>query len=605
MSALAADPDAPPTPAGLLAEDVERLSTAEITLLNAWHATVAGDDDGRPWWPRAVRSLTIEARLGLAGDEDRSMAWQELELRRCVSDVRYMVSAYGHVQPEEGPPIPFDLWPEQADALDAIVGNLRVVILKARQLGLTWLALHFAYHLMRFEPRTPNAKVLALSKTGEDAKKLLQRIRKVNDLMPPHLRLREDVETRQSNTRFKLEGRGEAISLMSTPAAARSETATLAIVDEFAHIRNRQAGPTVTALNPTLGSRGRAIYIFTGNGPAEAVGDGQAAARLWERAQSGDVDIAHVFLPDSVHPDRTDEWRARKRGEFLTEEEFLQEHPETPEDALAGQQGTKVYPTAGINAAVALGREYDELLAAGRMPPPAGALGRDGRQSGLISCHDWGEMSALLCLWPLEGGGLYVTPGEVVPQRAPLEPGQTTRIFHENLLAAGVQRARRTEGGGWLVEPPLVDAAYDAAGVQSERTFFSTVTSAVHERTPDVPQPTWPGLPLLMQWAHERRGTAVGIHTVKVPFGKLKDQSKNYLKRLFTRTAELRARRDSGEQVAMAGVIAISPRCENLIRQLRGLELKDDGSGKIEKGEDHAPDALLAGAAKFSMRWRA
>jgi hypothetical protein len=45
------------------------------------------------------------------------------------------------------------------------------------------------------------------------------------------------------------------------------------------------------------------------------------------------------------------------------------------------------------------------------------------------------------------------------------------------------------------------------------------------------------------------------------------------------------------------GIVAISLTNVELIPQLYGLRLADDDSGKVEKGDGHGPDALIAGAA--------
>jgi hypothetical protein len=99
---------------------------------------------------------------------------------------------------------------------------------------------------------------------------------------------------------------------------------------------------------------------------------------------------------------------------------------------------------------------------------------------------------------------------------------------------------------------------------------------------------------LLERWEWVGHGGRKAIRTVPVRFNAYKGEGKDYLQRLFLRAAE-------GERVQ---VIAISPRCVVLLRQLRGLELVDDGSGRIKKGDDHGPDSLIAGAAPIAVAHR-
>ena len=555
----------PGTPTGLGPADLEVLSDFEVDLLAEFHMLTAGTADSGPWWPMAIRRMPPSTRLTLTTDIYKRAAWERREQMRVAADPVYFTRSYGHVQHPEGPPVPFELWPQQADVMRTFATELRTVVLKARQLGLTWLALHYGFWLLAFNPHTPKARVLVLSKHGGDASKLALRAKRINQLLPPYLRHTEDPDSRRSLTRLTLTDRGELTSLAGTPEAARGETATLVIFDEFGHVRNRNAAPTWTAAQPTLGSKGRAIVIFTGNGPAEAPGDGQAAAQMWQRARTGESGIAAIFLPSHTHPERDAQWHERKRAEFLSDDEFYAEYPETEEQALAASEGVRVYPLAGISAAERLGRQLDTEREAGTLAPPLGDV--------LLGAADWGELTHLLVLWPLEAGGLYVC-AEVAPDLGQAEPAHCTRLFHaalEGVQSNGTERP-------W---PPVKEIRFDAAGVQSQRTFAAVAQAEAHA-----------GVPYRERWELSRSGR---VRTLSVPFNAYKDLGKNYLKHLFDRAAAENTTR----------VIAISPRCPVLLRQLRTLEVLDDGSGRIRKGDDHGPDALIAGAAPLADVWYA
>lgn len=563
---------------GLLEREVRKLSVAQKRELAAWTFAKSGGEieKGLPFLPNAIRWLELEQRVELATDVARDAAWEESERRKVrdggelpsglwVPGHAYFTEAYGHLRPPTGPPVPFDLWPEQRQVLDEIREHLRQIWLKARQLGMTWLALHDAFHLLAFEESTPAARILALSRIGGDASKLLMRSRQIKDHLPPFLRPEEAMDTKRSMTRFGIVGRGEMVSLMGTPDAPRMETATLTLLDEFGFYRNRGAGATWTAAEPTLGATGRAIILSTGNGPAEVPGDGQAFAQLVERAMSSGRrrrsssrasifvgELKLVFLPASTDPDRRSEaWRDSKRDNYLTEEEFEAEHPETIKQALQGQPKSKVYPLAGIAAAEAYGRELDELRKADELPPPAAP------ERAEIVTVDWGEQTHALELWPLERGGFYVVREVVHKNREPEE-------LVEPLL------------GEALTKPAV--ANYDAAGVQSMRTFLATA----------------------------RRGEWPQLRSKKIPFGDYKEEAIRYARRLFRRTDRLLEQRAEDPDVAMSQVVAISPEgCPVLLSQLRGLEFDEKNPEKIRKENDHGPDAYLAGIAPTARRFRA
>lgn len=158
---------------------------------------------------------------------------------------------------------------------------------------------------------------------------------------------------------------------------------------------------------------------------------------------------------------------------------------------------------------------------------------------------DWGigETHALVG-WPLAGGGIYIPPGEVVASRG--EPSALTRRMLE---AAAVY------------DFPLGEARYDAAGAQQMETFAANSPAEV-------------GI-----WA--------------VAFSKRKAKTIGYLRRLFERTAQGHHHQ----------VVAISPANKSLLAQLRGLKFKDPHTERIEKENDHGPDALVALASPIANRY--
>lgn len=576
-----------PTLTGLHPLDLAGMTDGDVGALAVWHAGVSGANDGQPWWPWAVRRIPPDSRLQMASDPGIAIAWEQREIARIQESPSYFVDSYGHVQGNVGEPEPFHLWPEQQDVLAEFERCLRVWILKARQLGLTWLALHYGFWLQAFSRDTPRAKILVLSKTGEDASKLLSRVRRINTLLPPFLRHVEDVSTRSSKTEFKLEGRGHMVSLMSTPAAARSETATLAIVDEAAFIRNGQAGDTISALGPTLGAVGQLFGISSGNGDADTPGDGQAFAERYIRARGGDDSerpgrTAAIFLPTSVHPDRDQAFYDSIRDDFDDEEDLHREYPETEDQALAGRGGDKVYKVGQVAAAERLGRQYDDQLARGKLGLPMDDTGNGPAVHGGI---DWGlGMSFLLHVWPLESGGIYIPPNSCVAS-VNGEPGELAVEFF-NLFRA--LRGRLNGTGEQLF---LGEGRYDAAGGQAMRTFRSAALDPKHIRLwrPDqlrgsTHRPAFIGVPF---------GSSMGTGSGKG----YKDETIGYLRRLFKRTGE-------GKTTQIIAISPVGEGNQTLLRQLRGLEYQDQDRGTIKKVDDHGPDALIAGAAPIAKRWR-
>lgn len=202
----------------------------------------------------------------------------------------------------------------------------------------------------------------------------------------------------------------------------------------------------------------------------------------------------------------------------------------------------------------------------------------------------------MLIIWPLEGGGVYIAPGEVAPEIAQ-EVGESTRQFVANV--DDVQQMAMSNGQAPDdddVIVPLVKAIeYDAAGVQSVRTVVSTV-----QRNPK----------LIKHFVVTRRGGKDQISTPKVAFAKYKKDASDFARYLFSRShktiltsevPEAEIDEEHEDYCDGTGVIAISPLNVTLLRQLRGLERKET-TGEIVKKEDHGPDALLAGIARLAVR---
>src|SRR5690606_19124934 len=97
----------------------------------------------------------------------------------------FFIENFVHIENmDTGQPILFKLWPEQKKVLEKIHDNRLIIILKARQLGLTWLSLAYALWCML---RRPGFRVTALSRGEKEAIELVRRIKFVLQYMPSYL----------------------------------------------------------------------------------------------------------------------------------------------------------------------------------------------------------------------------------------------------------------------------------------------------------------------------------------------------------------------------------------------------------------------------------
>lgn len=321
---------------------------------------------------------------------------------RCAADPITFMHRHVTIEEPDGKVIPLRLWPFQADTIRQLHDGKPIVVLKARRLGLSWIVLAYALWLAIF---SQGIRILILCKTGDDAAELLDRIRRMRDrlLADPGSRylftgLPRPAKARDAVTTLDI-GDSTIRALMGTPAAARSETAGMVILDEFAF--QRGAGEIWRAILPTIEGGGRLAAISTGNGGEQSEGLGAEFAKQWRRAVAGISGLIPLFFPWHARPDRDEAWKLRTQAELGEPERFKTEYPSEPADAFLSPDADLIYDPTHIAAASKRGAEIDALPERQR---PGGPL-----WMGI----DWGVHTHVLFARRTAGGGLYVFHEEV------------------------------------------------------------------------------------------------------------------------------------------------------------------------------------------------
>lgn len=287
----------------------------------------------------------------------------------------------------------------------------------------------------------------------------------------------------------------------------------------------------------------------------------------------------------------------------------------------AREPGDWVYDQLALDAAFARGDYYDELLEQGTMPPPVG----DQLAIGI----DWGENTAALIGWPLERGGLYIA---AETQLELSEPTASAEAIIEELELVRVRGARPRPAGWQPIvspaqeiarrrratgEPPALradvealtlvsDHRYDAAGVQSMRTYTKTVRRR-HPNAKTTAVPFGAPAPISGKSASRRSYKAETIGYLRRLLEHTRAQAEGidaYLAQI-ARPGWTAQRHDlERKRILGAGELAISRRCPELRRQTRKTEWLDRDKGAVRKGDDHTADALIALAAPHAIRYR-
>ena len=230
------------------------------------------------------------------------------EIEYCRTDIEYFIGTYGHIEDKDAVELiqPFVMWGEQKRALRSITEHKLNVILKARQLGFSWLVLHYAaWMMLTMEGRT----VIGLSQKEDDAKELVRRLGVIFKNMPELIQ--EDkfkpagwdgpVYT-QTSLKIEITFKGGLKSVFngmaSAPGSGRSFTANLIILDEWAF--QPFAEEIWTAGFPTINraAGGQVIGLST-------IERGSFFEEVFTNPDNG---FNKIFIPWYADPRRDDAW---------------------------------------------------------------------------------------------------------------------------------------------------------------------------------------------------------------------------------------------------------------------------------------------------------
>lgn len=218
----------------------------------------------------------------------------------------------------------FKLWKEQKEALQAFIENKKCVVLKARQLGFSWLCLAYALTQMI---ANPGYRVLCFSQGEAEAKEM---IRRVGQVMLPNMKslfgdggpISYDPTVSTVKIKFA-DGRESVMQAMpSSSKSGRSFTADLIIFDEWA--MHPFALELFTAVYPTINrANGKFIGLST---MIRGTYFEDVVVNYKERG------FFRVFIPWYADPDRDAKWYEETRQ--VMGDNILQEYPATVEEAL-------------------------------------------------------------------------------------------------------------------------------------------------------------------------------------------------------------------------------------------------------------------------------
>lgn len=210
----------------------------------------------------------------------------------------------------------------------------QILILKARQLGISWLLCAYALWLCLFHP---GRMVLLFSRGQLEADELLRRVKVLYQRLPDWLRTSAARVTVENASEIAWDNGSRVQSLPATENAGRSFTASLVIMDEFAFMQ--WAAKLYTAVKPTIDGGGQLVVLSTANGLSNLFYE------LWDRTVKGGSQFLPVFLSWRMRPDRDEAWMRRVREDAVDPLLVDQEYPDTPEQAFISTDRSRFIPT--------------------------------------------------------------------------------------------------------------------------------------------------------------------------------------------------------------------------------------------------------------------
>ena len=256
----------------------------------------------------------------------------ELEWRRCAADKHYFIQNYVYIQVQAKwdtrGRTKFDLFDYQREALDTWNSNRFVVIVKARQLGFTTLAMADVLWHCLFQP---GSNLLLVSKNQDSANKNLGMVKFMYQFLPEWMKERGPSMTKAAEYKLEYEFpdgmKCQVKSFAGTETAGAGETATMVVLDEFALMDD--PANTYRTIMPTTDAGGRLIIISTARGAYNQF------AKIYKSAKAKQNQFVALFQPWNASRLITEKEYEDKRREFAANPwEFYSEYPSNDVEAF-------------------------------------------------------------------------------------------------------------------------------------------------------------------------------------------------------------------------------------------------------------------------------
>jgi hypothetical protein len=261
---------------------------------------------------------------------------------KCVKDHTYFLNSYGFLmgKSEDGDKtgkVPFSLFKYQTESLLHIHEKRDVIILKARQLGLSWTVAGYALWLAMFHKYQ---RILIISINDTESQVFLEKVKFIFDNLPEWMKVsvykrNESVlwfGIRKGYDSDEVGGINSKIeSIPTSKNAGTSRSLNLLIIDEAAKVEFIDA-IYKSALPALASTGGKCVMLSTMT--IEATGE--FFEEMWHTSVEKKTSFFPFFIPFNRYPGHTDKWLEDQLSRMPASKRARakQEHPRTPEEAF-------------------------------------------------------------------------------------------------------------------------------------------------------------------------------------------------------------------------------------------------------------------------------
>lgn len=268
------------------------------------------------------------------------MLEQQTELEACSLSPIYFLNQYGKILDANQGILPFKLWNHQTEALNDFLEYRKIICLKSRQVGWTWLLAGYDLWKALF---TEGANIILLSKNEQAASEKLGYITFIHSQLPDFLRPRKGSDQTTLVSFPSVNSKIRALAAVASAGVGFGQ-ATLIDADEWDLWDDQDAvRRNYAEIKPMIDMAGQHII-------GSAINKYEQETKFKElliKALAGEGGYHPMFIAYDVIPGRDEKWYEQQKQEY-DQWEIEGRYPKTIQEALAAPGLVALFDTKAL-----------------------------------------------------------------------------------------------------------------------------------------------------------------------------------------------------------------------------------------------------------------